>query len=100
MISTPHSILSDENRRMKWAGHIARMGESRGACRALVGKHDGKRPLGRPRHRWEYNTKMDIPAVGFEDTDWIDLAQDSYRWQTFVNANESSVSIKCSEFLD
>ena len=67
-------------------GSYSTMEESRGACRVLVGKHDGKRSLGRPRRRWEYNTKMDIQAVGCEDTDWIDLAQYSDRWRTFVNA--------------
>jgi len=68
---------------MRWTGHIARKGESRGAYRVLVVKYDGKRPLGRPRRRWEDNIKMDIPAVVCEDMDWIDLAQD--RWRALGN---------------
>ena len=64
---------------MRWAGHVARMGEGRGVYRVLVGKPEGKRPLGRPRLRWEDNIKMDIQDVGCEDMDWIELAQDNDR---------------------
>ena len=60
---------------MMWAGHVARMGDRRGAYRVLVGRPDGKGPLGRPRHRWEDNIKMDFQEVGWEDVDWIALAQ-------------------------
>jgi hypothetical protein len=62
------------------------MGERRGACRALVGKPEGRRPLDRPRRRWEDNIKMDLQAVGWGAVDWINLAQDSYRWRAVVNA--------------
>ena len=60
---------------MRWAGHVARIGERRGVYRVLVGKHEGKRPLGRPRRRWEDNIKMDLQAVGCEGMEWIELAQ-------------------------
>jgi len=71
---------------MVWAGYVARIGERRGVYRVLVGKHEGKRPLGRPRRRWQDNTKMDLQEVGLEGMDWTDLAQDSYRWRALVNA--------------
>jgi hypothetical protein len=65
-----------ESRRMRWAGYVERTGEKRNAYRILVGKPEGKRPLGRPRHRWENNIKMDLRAIGWGGMDWIDLAQD------------------------
>jgi hypothetical protein len=65
-----------KSRRMRWAGHVARMGEDRGVHRALVGKPEGKRLLGRPRHRWEDNIKMDIQEVEGGRGDWMELAQD------------------------
>ena len=65
---------------------MARMGEKRGVYRVLVWKHEGKRPLGRPRRRWEDNIKMYLQEVGCGVTDWIELAQDRDRWRTFVNA--------------
>jgi len=71
---------------MRCDGHIARMGESRGVYRVLVGKHEGKRPLGRPRHRGEDNIKMHLQEVGCGGMDWIELAQDRDRWQVLVNA--------------
>jgi hypothetical protein len=61
---------------MRWEGHIARMGETRNAYRILVGKPEGKRPLGRPRHRWVDNIKIDLREVGWDGMDWIDLGQD------------------------
>ena len=73
-----------KSRRMRWAGHVARMGEERGAHRVLVGKPWGKRPLGRPRRRWEDNIKMDLQEVG-GGGDWMELAQDRDRWRAFVN---------------
>jgi len=63
---------------------VARMGEGRGVYRVLVGKPEGKRPLGRPRHRWEDNIKMDLQDVGGAG-DWMELAQDRDRWRAFVN---------------
>jgi len=75
-----------KSRRILWAGHVARMGEGRGVYRVLVGKPEGKRPLGRPRHRWEDNIKMDLQEVVRGGMDWIDLAQDRDRWRALVNA--------------
>ena len=70
---------------MRWAGHVARMGEERGAYRFLVGKPEGKRPRGRPRRIW-VDIRMDIQEVGCGYVDWIGLAQDRDRWRTFVSA--------------
>ena len=71
---------------MRWAGHVARMAERRGAYRVLLGRRDGKRPLGRPKLRWEDNINMDLQQVGWEVMNWIDLASDSDRWRVPVNA--------------
>ena len=68
-----------KTRIMRWAGHVARMGEGRGVYRVLVGKPEGKRPLGRPRRRWEDNVKMDLQEVGCGGMDWIRLAQNRDR---------------------
>jgi hypothetical protein len=65
-----------KSRRMRWAGHVARMGEDRGVHRVLVGRPEGKRPLGRPSRRWEDNIKMDLQEIGGGRGDWIELAQD------------------------
>jgi len=75
-----------KSRRMRWAGHVARMGESRGVYRVLMGKSEVKRQLGRPWHRWEENIKINLQEVGCGDLDWIDLAQDRGRWPALVNA--------------
>ena len=64
---------------------VARMEQSRNACRVLVGKPDGKRPLGRPRHRWEDNIKMDLRAVGCDPRDWITPAEDRDQWRAYVS---------------
>ena len=69
LYSLPNIVRVIKSRRMRWAGHVARMGESRGVCRVLVGKPEGKRPLGSPRRRWEDNIKMDLQEVGCEGTD-------------------------------
>jgi hypothetical protein len=76
LYSSPNIIRVIKSRRLRWAAHVARMGERRGAYRALVGKPEGRRPLGRPRPRWEGNIKMDLRVVGCRDADWVDLAQD------------------------
>jgi hypothetical protein len=73
------------SRRMRWAGHVARMGETRNADRILVGKPEGKRPLGRPRRRWVDNIKMDLTEIGWDGVDWIELAQDRDQWRALVN---------------
>jgi hypothetical protein len=75
-----------KSRIMRWAGHVARMGERRGLYRALVGKPEGKRPLGRPRRRWEDNTMMDLQEVACGAMDCIEVAQDGDSWRAFVNA--------------
>jgi hypothetical protein len=69
---------------MRWAGHVARMGEDRGVHRVLVGKPEGKRPLGRPKRRWEDNIKMDLQEVEGGRGDWMELAQDRDRWRALV----------------
>jgi hypothetical protein len=74
-----------KGRRMRWAGHVASMGEVRGAYTILVGRPEGRRPLGRPRHRWEDNIKMDLREIGFGDVNWIHLAQDRDRCRALVN---------------
>jgi len=71
---------------MRWVRHVACMGERRGVYRVLVGKPEGKRPLGRPRGRWEDNIKMDLEEVGCGGVDWIELTQDRDRWRALVNA--------------
>jgi len=75
-----------KSRRMRWAGHVARMGEEMGVYRVLVRKPEGRRPLGRPRCRWVYNIRTDLQDVGCGYMDWIGLAQDRDRWRTFVSA--------------
>jgi len=72
--------------RMRWAGHMARMGKGRGVYRVLVGKPEGRRPLGRPRRRWVDNVRTDLQEVGCGYMDWIGLAQDRDSWRTLVSA--------------
>jgi hypothetical protein len=85
LYSSPSIIRIIKSRRMNWTGHVARMGEKRNAYRLLVGKPEGKRPLGRPRRRWVDNIRMDLGEVGRGDVDWIGLAQDKNRWKALVN---------------
>jgi hypothetical protein len=77
--------LCVKSRRLRWAGHVARMGQKRNAYKILVGKPEGKRPLGRPRRRWVDNIKMDLREIGWDDMDWIDMAQDREQWRALVN---------------
>ena len=86
MYSSPTIVLVIKSRRMRWAGHVARIGEGRGLYRILVEKPEGKRPLGRTRRRWEDNIKMDLQEVGCESMDWIEVAQDRDRWWALLNA--------------
>jgi hypothetical protein len=73
-----------KSRQMRRAGHVARMGQDRVVHRVLVGKPEGKRPLGRPRRRWEDNIKMDLQQVGGGCGNWMELAQDRDRWRALV----------------
>ena len=82
---SPNIVLVIKSRRMRWAGHVARMGEERGVYRVLVGKPEGKRPLGRPRRRWVDNIRVDLQEVGCGYMDWIGQAQDRDRWRTLVS---------------
>ena len=75
-----------KSRRMRWAGHVARIEEVRGVHRVLVGNPEGKRPLGRPGRRWEDNIKMDLQEVERGCGDWMELAQDRDRWRALVSA--------------
>ena len=83
---SPNIVQVIKSRRMRWAGHVARMGEERGVYKVLLGKPEGRRPLGRPRCRWVDNIRMDLQEVGCEDMDWIGLAQDRDRWRKLVSA--------------
>jgi hypothetical protein len=85
LYSLPNIVRVVKSRRMRWAAHVARMGEEREVHRVLVGKPDGKRPLGRPRRRWEDNIKMDLQEVGFGGMNWTDLAQDREKWRSLMN---------------
>jgi hypothetical protein len=87
-----HSLYSSlsivrviKSRRMRWAGHVACMGEGRGVYRVLDGRPKGKRPLGRPRHRWEDNIKLDLREIRISGANWIQMAQDRVQWWAFVN---------------
>jgi hypothetical protein len=86
---------------MKWMVHVARMGEMRNGYSILVGKPEGKRPLGGSRRRWEDNIRIVLREIGWECVDWIYLTQDRDRWRAVCgHGNESSGSIKGGEFLD
>jgi hypothetical protein len=85
LYSSPSIVRVIKARRVRWAGHVARMGEVRGAYNILVERPEGRRPLGRPRRRWEDNIKMDLREIGFGDVDLIHWAQDRDRWRALVN---------------
>ena len=86
LYSSPNIVQVIKSRRMRWAGHVAHMGEEREVYRVLVGKPEGKRPLGRARPRWVDNIRMDLQEVGCGYMDWSGLAQDRDSWQTLVSA--------------
>jgi hypothetical protein len=83
-IPNPNIVRVVKSRRMRWVGNVALMGESRGLYRVLVGKPEGKRPLGTPRRRWEYKIKMNLQEVGCRGMDWIHMTQYRDRWRTLV----------------
>jgi len=85
LYSSPNIVRVIKSIRMRWAGHVARMGEERVMYRVLVGKPEGRRPLGRPRRRWVDNISMDLQEVGCGYIDWIGLAQDRNSWRTLVS---------------
>ena len=86
LYSSPNIVRVIKSRRMRWAGHVARMSEERGVYRVLVGKPEGRRPLGRPRRRWTDNIRTDLQEVGCGYMAWIGLAQDRDRWRTLLSA--------------
>jgi hypothetical protein len=86
LYSLPNIVRVIKSMRMKWAGHVARMEEGRGVCRFLVGRPVGRRPLGRPRHRWKDNIKLDLRETGIDGANWIRLTQDRVQWRAFVNS--------------
>ena len=85
MYSLPNILRVVKSRKMRWARHVARMGQGGGVHRVLVEKPEGKRPLGRPRRRWEDNIKMDFQEVGGGCGDWMELVQDRDRWRALVS---------------
>ena len=100
-VCSPNIVRVIELRRMRWAGHVARMGEESGVYRVLVGKPEGRRPMGRPRRRRVDNIRTDLQEVGCGYMDWIGLAQDTDRLADDCECgNEPSGSVKCGEFLD
>jgi len=86
LYSSSNIVLVIKSRRMRWAGHVARMAEERGVYRVLLGKPEGRRLLRRPRRRWVDNIRMDLQEVGCVYMGWIGLAQDRDRWRTLVSA--------------
>jgi hypothetical protein len=86
LYSSPSIIRIITSRRMRWAGHVAQIGEKRNAYRLLVAKPEERTPLGRPRRRWGDNIRMDLGEVGWDDVDWIGLARDRNRWRALVNS--------------
>jgi hypothetical protein len=80
LYSSPSIIRMIKSRRMRWAGYVAQMVAKKKAYGLLVGKPEGKRPLGRPKHKWLDNIKMDLREIGWDGIDWIDLAQDRDQW--------------------
>jgi hypothetical protein len=85
LYSSPNIVRVIKSRRMRWAGHVTRMGEGRGVSRVLVRRSEGKRPLRRSRRRWEDNIKMNLTEIGIEGANWIQLAQDRVQWRACVN---------------
>jgi hypothetical protein len=85
LYSSPNIVMVIKSRKLWWIGHGARMGEGRGVYRVLIGKPEGKRPLERPRGRWEDNIKLDLREIGIDGANWIRLTQDRVQWRAFAN---------------
>jgi hypothetical protein len=85
LYSSPNIVRMIKSRRMRWAGHGPSIGEGRGVYRVMVGRPEGKRPLGRPKRRWEDNIKMDLREIRIDGANWIQLAKDRVQWWAFVN---------------
>jgi hypothetical protein len=85
LYSSLNTVRVIKSSNMKWAGHVARMGERRGVYRVLVGRPEGKRPLGRPRRRWDDNIKMDLREIGIDGANRIQLPQGRVQWRACVN---------------
>jgi hypothetical protein len=85
LYSSPNIVRVIKSRRMRWAGHVTCMGEGRGVYWVFVGKPEGKRPLGRPRRRWEDNIKLNFREIGIDGANWILLAQNKVQWRAFLN---------------
>ena len=85
LYDSPDVVRIMKSRRLRWAGHVARMGEKRRLYSIVVGKPEGKRPLGRPRRRWEDNIRRDLREVGIRDENWLDVAQERILWRIFVS---------------
>jgi hypothetical protein len=101
LYSSPNIVRVIKSRRMRWAGHVARMEEGRGVYRVLVGRLEGKRPLGRPRRRWDDNIKMDLTGIGIDGANWIRLTEDRVQWRACVNTVMNlGGSIRKQDFFD
>jgi hypothetical protein len=85
LYSSPNIVRVIKSKKRRWAGHVECMGDGSGIYRVLVGRPNVKRPLGRPRRRWEDNIKMDLREMGIDGANWIRLAQDRVQWWPFVN---------------
>jgi hypothetical protein len=85
LYSSPNIVRVIKSQRMRWAGYVTHMGEEKSVYGILVGRPEGKKPLGRPRRRWEDNIKMDLREIGINGENWIRLAQDRIQWRAFVS---------------
>jgi hypothetical protein len=100
LYSSPNIVRVIKSWRMRWAGHVACMGVGRGVNKVLVGRPEGKRPLGGPRRRWEGNIKKDLREIGIDGANWIRLAQDRVHWRAFVNTVMNLRAPKNGLFFD
>jgi hypothetical protein len=100
LYSSPSIIRIIKLRRMRWAGHVARLGEKRNAYKLLMGQPEGRKPLGIPRRRWADNIRIDLLELGWGDVGWIGLAQDRNRWRAHVNSVLNIRVPKCWETIE